>query len=139
MDFFSEARAGGPGRGGARARGRFSTWAQSPAPRSPPTPPPFLGVCAQIAKLARNTQLILAEETGVTRVADPLGGSFYVEALTAEMERMAEQASGGGVIGWGQSEEQGVLSTAHCAWRIALHPTLSATAASPLRVDDRRG
>jgi methylmalonyl-CoA mutase len=34
------------------------------------------------ARIARNTQLILAEETGVTRVVDPLGGSYYVEALT---------------------------------------------------------
>jgi len=34
------------------------------------------------ARIARNTQLILAEETGVTRVVDPLGGSYYLEALT---------------------------------------------------------
>src|SRR5206468_8067666 len=31
------------------------------------------------ARIARNTQLILAEETGVTHVIDPLGGSYYVE------------------------------------------------------------
>ncbi len=37
------------------------------------------------ARIARNTQLVLAEETGITRVADPLGGSYYVEALTAEL------------------------------------------------------
>jgi len=34
------------------------------------------------ARIARNTQLILAEETGVTHVVDPLGGSFYLESLT---------------------------------------------------------
>jgi methylmalonyl-CoA mutase len=34
------------------------------------------------ARIARNTQLILAEETGVTSVVDPLGGSYYVESLT---------------------------------------------------------
>ncbi|MGH8985867.1 MAG: methylmalonyl-CoA mutase [Acidimicrobiia bacterium] len=34
------------------------------------------------ARLARNTQLILAEETGVTHVVDPLGGSYYIESLT---------------------------------------------------------
>jgi methylmalonyl-CoA mutase len=34
------------------------------------------------ARIARNTQLIVAEETGVTHVVDPLGGSYYVEALT---------------------------------------------------------
>ena len=38
------------------------------------------------ARIARNTQLILAEESGVTAVADPLGGSFYVEKLTTELE-----------------------------------------------------
>jgi methylmalonyl-CoA mutase len=37
------------------------------------------------ARIARNTQLILQEETGVTQVADPLAGSYYVEALTAEL------------------------------------------------------
>jgi methylmalonyl-CoA mutase len=34
------------------------------------------------ARIARNTQLILAEESGIANVADPLGGSYYVEALT---------------------------------------------------------
>ena len=34
------------------------------------------------ARIARNTQLILAEETAITHVVDPLGGSYYVEALT---------------------------------------------------------
>src|SRR5262245_10247455 len=34
------------------------------------------------ARISRNTQLVLAEETGITRVVDPLGGSYYVEALT---------------------------------------------------------
>ena len=37
------------------------------------------------ARIARNTQLILAEETGVTRVVDPLGGSYFVESLTASL------------------------------------------------------
>jgi len=41
------------------------------------------------ARIARNTQLILAEESGVTAVADPLGGSFYVEKLTRELEEKA--------------------------------------------------
>ncbi|MCR9151127.1 MAG: methylmalonyl-CoA mutase [Rhodobacteraceae bacterium] len=41
------------------------------------------------ARIARNTQLILQEETGVTKVVDPLAGSYYVESLTAEL---AEQA-----------------------------------------------
>jgi methylmalonyl-CoA mutase len=37
------------------------------------------------ARIARNTQLILQHETGVTNVVDPLAGSYYVEALTAEL------------------------------------------------------
>jgi methylmalonyl-CoA mutase len=37
------------------------------------------------ARIARNTQLILQEETGVTKVVDPLAGSYYVEALTNEL------------------------------------------------------
>jgi methylmalonyl-CoA mutase len=37
------------------------------------------------ARIARNTQLIIAEETGIPHVVDPLGGSYYVEALTASV------------------------------------------------------
>lgn len=40
---------------------------------------------AASSRLARNTQLILAEECGLTDVVDPLGGSFYVESLTASL------------------------------------------------------
>ena len=42
------------------------------------------------ARIARNTQLILQEETGVTHVVDPLAGSYYVEKLTHDL---AEKAS----------------------------------------------
>ena len=41
-------------------------------------------------RIARNTQLILAEETGVTHVVDPLGGSYYVEALTHSLAEAAQ-------------------------------------------------
>ena len=37
------------------------------------------------ARIARNTQLILSEETGITKVIDPLAGSYYVENLTSEI------------------------------------------------------
>ncbi len=37
------------------------------------------------ARIARNTQIVLAEESGITRVVDPLGGSYYVEALTQQL------------------------------------------------------
>ncbi|SLN39649.1 methylmalonyl-CoA mutase [Pseudooctadecabacter jejudonensis] len=41
------------------------------------------------ARIARNTQLILQEETGVTNVVDPLAGSYYVEKLTADLAEAA--------------------------------------------------
>ena len=37
------------------------------------------------ARIARNTQLVLREETGITRVVDPLAGSYYLESLTSEL------------------------------------------------------
>jgi len=42
------------------------------------------------ARIALRTQQVLAHETGVTSVADPLGGSWFVESLTDEIERQAE-------------------------------------------------
>jgi len=66
------------------------------------------------ATLALRTQQILAEETGVAAVADPLGGSYYVEALTdrveAEAEAILRTIDGmGGIVraveaGWPQRE-----------------------------------
>jgi methylmalonyl-CoA mutase len=47
------------------------------------------------ARIARNTQLFLTQETGTTRVIDPWGGSFYVERLTYELAKRA----------WGHIEE----------------------------------
>src|SRR3979411_563980 len=45
-----------------------------------------LGVPADFsARIARNTQLFLQQESGTTRIADPWGGSFYVERLTADL------------------------------------------------------
>ncbi len=54
------------------------------------------------ARIARNTQLILQEETGITRTVDPWGGSYYVENLTAELcekawELIRETESYGGM------------------------------------------
>ena len=43
------------------------------------------------ARIALRTQQVIAHETNVAHVADPLGGSHYVEALTDEMERRAEK------------------------------------------------
>jgi methylmalonyl-CoA mutase N-terminal domain/subunit len=68
----------------------------------------------QAVQVALRTQQILAYETGVPDVADPLGGSYYVEALTDQMEREAEAVfaeiqSIGGVVrgiesGWFQRQ-----------------------------------
>lgn len=41
------------------------------------------------ARIARNTQLVLQEETGVTQVVDPWGGSYYVEYLTDQLAQRA--------------------------------------------------
>src|SRR5579872_2235987 len=41
------------------------------------------------ARIARNTQLIIAEETGIPHVVDPLGGSYYVESLTHSVAQVA--------------------------------------------------
>jgi methylmalonyl-CoA mutase N-terminal domain/subunit len=46
---------------------------------------------AKAAQIALRTQQVIMEETGVVNVADPLGGSWYVEALTDELERQAEE------------------------------------------------
>ncbi|MEM9028325.1 MAG: methylmalonyl-CoA mutase [Pseudomonadota bacterium] len=41
------------------------------------------------ARIARNTQLVLAQESGTTRIADPWGGSYFVERLTADVASRA--------------------------------------------------
>ena len=46
------------------------------------------------ARIARNTQLVLREETGITRVVDPLAGSYYVESLTASLAAAARALIG---------------------------------------------
>ncbi len=76
------------------------------------------------ARLALRTQQVIAHETRVTNVADPLGGSWYVEELTDEMERRAEaifahvEALGGGsmlegaIVGIEQGYYQGEIAQA---------------------------
>ncbi|MDX1431446.1 MAG: methylmalonyl-CoA mutase [Gammaproteobacteria bacterium] len=46
------------------------------------------------ARIARNTQLVLREEAGLTRVVDPLAGSYYVESLTASLAAEARKLIG---------------------------------------------
>jgi methylmalonyl-CoA mutase len=45
------------------------------------------------ARIARNTQLILQHEVQVTKVVDPLGGSYYVEALTHSLAQPRRRSS----------------------------------------------
>ncbi|HLS98221.1 MAG: methylmalonyl-CoA mutase [Porticoccaceae bacterium] len=43
------------------------------------------------ARIARNTQLVIQEETGITKVVDPLAGSYYIESLTDQLVREARK------------------------------------------------
>ncbi|WP_120075320.1 methylmalonyl-CoA mutase, partial [Aurantiacibacter odishensis] len=57
------------------------------------------------ARIARNTQLVIQEETGICNVADPLGGSYYIEALTKQIadkarELLAEVDEAGGMTAY---------------------------------------
>jgi methylmalonyl-CoA mutase N-terminal domain/subunit len=64
----------------------------------------------EAVQVALRTQQILAHETGVPSVMDPLGGSYYVEALTDELERQAEAL-------FAQIEEQGgVVAGLESGW-----------------------
>ena len=72
---------------------------------------PFALPSEESATLALRTQQVLAYETGVARVADPLGGSYYVEALTDAMEAkvveiMDDLEQRGGMV---EAVEQGYL------------------------------
>jgi methylmalonyl-CoA mutase N-terminal domain/subunit len=80
-------------------------------------------------QVALRTQQVLAYETGVPNVMDPLGGSYYIEALTSEMEEEAEQLfkqieEVGGVVrgletGWLQRKI--AESAARQQWEIEQH------------------
>ena len=83
----------------------------------------------QAVQVALRTQQVLAYETGVPNVADPLGGSYYVEALTDKLEREAESlfvqiAEVGGVVrgletGWLQRKI--AESSSRQQWEIEQH------------------
>ena len=68
------------------------------------------------ARLALRAQQVIAEETGAAHVADPLGGSWYVEALTDEMERQAEQVFSHLVETGAGSMLEGVLACIDDGW-----------------------
>ncbi len=85
---------------------------------------PFAIPTEETAKLALRTQQICAYETGVTKVVDPLGGSYYVEALTDKLEQDIEKGiqviddMGGAVT----AIEKGVMQKAIAdeAYRVAM-------------------
>ncbi len=71
------------------------------------------------ARLALRTQQVIAEESGVVHVADPLGGSWFIEELTDELERQAEEvfahledAGSGSIL-------EGVLSCIDDGWFVS--------------------
>jgi pivalyl-CoA mutase large subunit len=83
-----------------------------------------MGACPrayETARIAVNTQNILREEAHLTDVSDPLGGSYYVELLTDEMERrmlvvMAQvDAAGGMYAAVEQGVAQKIIGAPSCA------------------------
>ncbi|UNU42960.1 methylmalonyl-CoA mutase [Sphingopyxis sp. YF1] len=79
------------------------------------------------ARIARNTQIVIQEETGMTKVVDPLGGSYYVEALTQELVDKAWE------IIERVEKEGGMAKAVAAGWPKAMIET--AAAARQARVD----
>ncbi len=71
------------------------------------------------ARLALRTQQVIAEESGVVHVADPLGGSWFVEELTDELERQAEEVFAHLTEAGSGSVLQGVFACIDDGWFIA--------------------
>jgi methylmalonyl-CoA mutase len=79
------------------------------------------------ARIARNTQILIQEETGMCNVVDPLGGSYYVEALTQQLVDAAQE-----IIDRVESEG-GMAKAVAAGWPKAMIET--AAAARQARVD----
>ena len=79
------------------------------------------------ARIARNTQIVIQEETGMTKVVDPLGGSYYIEALTQQLVDQAWE-----IIERVQAEG-GMAKAVAAGWPKAMIET--AAAARQARVD----
>jgi methylmalonyl-CoA mutase, N-terminal domain len=71
------------------------------------------------ARLALRTQQVIAEESGVVHVADPLGGSWFVEELTDEMERQAESIFDHIAAAGGGSMLDGVIACIEDGWFVS--------------------
>ncbi|AZI34874.1 putative methylmalonyl-CoA mutase [Caenibius tardaugens NBRC 16725] len=73
------------------------------------------------ARIARNTQIVIQEETGMTKVVDPLGGSYYIEALTQQLVDAAQEiidrvkAEGGMAKAVGAGWPKAMIETAAAA------------------------
>jgi methylmalonyl-CoA mutase N-terminal domain/subunit len=68
------------------------------------------------ARLALRTQQVVAEESGVVHVADPLGGSWFVESLTDELERQAEEMFAYLLEAGSDSMLDGVIASIEDGW-----------------------
>jgi methylmalonyl-CoA mutase, N-terminal domain len=106
------------------------------------------------ASLALRTQQIIAEESGIPAVADPLGGSYYLEALTDRMEEAANRIIGtidemGGMVaaveaGWPQREiaasayrtQRQIDSGERAVVGVNRHPTPQRSVIPTLKIDD---
>jgi methylmalonyl-CoA mutase N-terminal domain/subunit len=71
------------------------------------------------ARLALRTQQVIAEESGVVHVADPLGGSWFVESLTDELERQAESIFAHILEAGSDSMLEGAFACIEDGWFIA--------------------
>ena len=75
------------------------------------------------ARLALRIQQVVAEETNVDKVTDPLGGSYYIEALTAELEKKAMglideiEEKGGFIKAWESGYIRSVIETSARKWK----------------------
>ena len=77
------------------------------------------------SRIARNTQLILQHETGITNVVDPLAGSYYVESLTDQFVNEAEKLMNE-VEALGRYDKSRYRRFAQTAYRRSLRRTTSA-------------
>jgi methylmalonyl-CoA mutase N-terminal domain/subunit len=108
----------------------------------------------EAARIALRTQQIIGYESGVTNTVDPLGGSYYVEALTDEMEKLAQSyidaidALGGSVSAIEQGYMQNEIAKSAYAYQKAIEDNSKvivgvnkfvqeeASAQSVLKIDD---
>jgi methylmalonyl-CoA mutase N-terminal domain/subunit len=80
----------------------------------------------EAARLALRIQQVVAEETNVNRVSDPLGGSYYVEWLTAELEKKAQEIidkieeQGGFVEAWESGYIRSIVEASARKWKDAV-------------------